>query len=79
MAIDPIIETIKEQRGIPFIKKGMRVQSIHNGKFGLIKGGNWSGNLLVLMDGEKKKGSYHPTWQMRYFEKDGSLIKEFGE
>lgn len=71
------LEYVKNQRGLSFVKKGMKVQSIYNGKFGVIKGGNSSGNLDVIFDGKKRADNCHPTWQMRYFDKNGNVIAEY--
>lgn len=74
------LDYIKEQRNLPFIKKGMRVEYTHEKiKTGKIIGGNSSGNLNVLFDGKKKPENCHPTWAMRYFDDDGKVIAEFCE
>lgn len=64
-----------EQRGIPFAKKGMRVEVA--GKPGLIKNFNIRANLDVLFDGEKEVSNCHPTWEIVYFDKSGKIIKDF--
>ena len=66
-----------EQRGIPFATIGMRVEL--QGKRGTIKGVNSSANLDVLFDGEKHKSNCHPTWEMIYFNGNGSICKDFRE
>ena len=71
------LDYIKNQRGLPFVEKGMRVEV--NGRRGNIKGENASGNLNIVFDGEKKNSNCHPHWRIKYFNGDGSLIKEFGE
>jgi len=64
-------------RGIPFAFIGMRVEL--NGKRGNIRGVNSSTNLEVLFDNEKNKIICHPTWEMVYFNGDGSICKDFRE
>ena len=73
------LDYVKEQRGLKFVKKGMKVQSTYSLKFGVIKSGNSSGNLNVLFDGEKKVDNCHPTWCMKYFDVDGTVLAEYGE
>jgi hypothetical protein len=71
------LDYVKKQRGLDFIKKGMKVQSTHSGKFGVVKGGNESGNIDVLFDGDKRPQNCHPTWKIKYFAADGSLVADF--
>lgn len=71
------LDYIKTVRGLDFVELGMKVQFTYNGKFGVIKGENSSGNLNILFDGDKKVSDCHPTWAMKYFDKEGNLIAEF--
>jgi hypothetical protein len=75
------LELVKKQRGLSFIEKGMRVELAYGStkKQGTIKGGNSSGNIDVLFDGEKRPDNCHPTWAMKYFDKEGNVIAEYGE
>lgn len=73
------LDYVKNQRGLEFIQRGMKVQSTYNNKFGIVKGGNSSGNIDVLFDGEKVAQNCHPKWMIKYFAPDGSLIADFGE
>lgn len=71
------LDYVKENRGLPFVKRGMRVEYTYNGKKGVITGGNSSGNINVRFDGQKHSENCHPRWKMIYFDKNGDLIKEF--
>lgn len=73
------LDYVKKQRGLDFIELGMRVELAYGStkKQGIIKGGNSSGNIDVLFDGEKKPENCHPTWAMKYFDKKGNVIAEF--
>lgn len=71
------LDYVKEQRGLNFVKKGMKVEHTYNGKVGIIKGGNSQGNLDILFEGEKKAQNCHPTWAMKYFDEDGNVIAEY--
>ncbi len=73
------LDYVKNNRGLDFVKKGMKVENTYLKKVGIIKGGNSSGNLDILFDGEKRAENCHPTWAMKYFDDKGNLIKEFGE
>lgn len=73
------LDYIKNQRGLKFVEIGMKVQFLHNGKFGVIKGENSSGNLDVLFEGDKKPSNCHPTYKMRYFDNDGNVIAEYND
>ena len=64
-------------RGIPFAEIGMRVE--FEGKRGVIKGTNSSANLDVLFDGEKQKSNCHPTYEMIYFNNNGSICMDYRE
>ena len=73
------LEFVKNQRGLHFIKKGMRVELSYGSvkKKGIIKGGNSSGNIDVLFVGEKRPDNCHPTWGMKYFDEEGNVIAEY--
>lgn len=75
------LDFVKKQRGLSFIEKGMRVELAYGAikKQGIIKGGNSSGNIDVLFDGEKIVSNCHPTWAMKYFDKQGNLIAQYGQ
>lgn len=72
-----IFKDTVEKRGIPFANIGMRIEL--EGKRGIIKGVNNSANLDVIFDGEKAKTNCHPTWEMIYFNNNGSICKDFRE
>lgn len=71
------LESVIEGRGMTFLKKGMRVQSIHSGQFGTIVRGNRQMNLDIKMDGDKHCGNYHPQWMMRYFDENNNVLAEY--
>lgn len=75
------LDYIKNQRGLHFIEVGMRVELSYGTtkKTGIIKGGNSSGNIDVLFDGEKRPENCHPTWALKYFDRDGNVIAEYKE
>lgn len=75
------LDYVKNQRGLDFLEKGMKVELAYGTtkKTGIVKGGNSSGNLDVLFDGEKRAENCHPTWAMKYFDKEGNIIAEYGE
>ena len=75
--MDMNLDYVKTQRGLDFVKKGMRVECTYNGKKGIIKGGNRDGNLDILFDGEKRSDNCHPTWAMKYFDEDGNVLAEY--
>lgn len=71
------LDYVKKQRGLPFVKIGMKVQSTYNGKFGYITGGNMSGNLQIRFEGKNHSENYHPHWEIKYFDDKGNVIKEY--
>lgn len=73
------LDYVKNQRGLSFIEKGMKVENTYLKKTGVIKGGNSGGNLNILFDGEKIPQNYQPTWAMKYFDKNGNVIAEYGQ
>jgi hypothetical protein len=65
-------------RGVEFAEIGMRVQV--GPDFGVLVKNNASANFDVLFESGKWAGqelNCHPNWDIKYFAKDGSLIKEF--
>ena len=71
------LEIVRKQRGIPFIKRGMKVYHHHNGKYGKITGANSSGNINVIFDDTNYSVNCHPLWEMTYYSSDGNIIKSF--
>jgi hypothetical protein len=65
-------------REVPFAKIGMTVEV--DGVKGEIAGKNSDANFDVLFLEGNHKGQIlncHPNWRIRYFDKNGTLIKEF--
>ena len=75
------LDYVKNQRGLPFVKRGMKVELNYGGetKKGVITGGNSSGNINVRFDGNKHSDNCHPTWAITYFDSDGNTLAEFPE
>lgn len=61
-------------RGIEFARLGMKVEV--GGKPGVIVGHNSSANLDILFENGHVLNC-HPHWKIKYFDKDGKLIREF--
>jgi len=66
-------------RGMDWVRLGMMVEV--DGHLGTIKGMNSSANLDVEFVNQLKwgKGTHncHPTWETRYFDADGILIRDY--
>jgi len=73
--------SVKTQRGLPFLKRGMKVELNYSGKTksGVITGGNTSGNINVRFEGNNYSENVHPRWAIKYFDKMGNVIAEFPE
>lgn len=71
------MDSVRKGRDIPWLKRGMRVEHTYNGKKGRVSGSNGSGNINVIFDGDNWSQNCHPHWMMKYFDKDGELIKEY--
>ena len=74
---DKNLNQVKKLRVMPFLKNGMRVEFIHDGRFGQITGGNYSGNINVKFDGDNFSKNCHPCYKMRYYDNNGNIIKEY--
>ena len=70
-------ERVKQARGIEFAYMGMRVEVC--GKPGTIVGGNDSLNLNVVYDGWYHADNCHPWYRVKYFDKKGNIVAEYGE
>lgn len=70
-------QQVCKQRNLPFAYQGMRIDV--DGQTGTIVGGNNSGNLDVFFDGKWWGENVHPWWRTKFFDKDGNLIKEYGD
>ncbi len=62
---------------MPFLKRGMRIQRIDTGQFGVITKANRQGNLNIRLDGERFSRNFHPQWMLRYFDSDNRVIAEY--
>ena len=75
---EDFIRTAK-YRNIPFAYCGMSVEV--GGEKGWIVGKNASANLNILFaEDSKHRGlilNCHPNWMIKYFDKQGNIIKEF--
>jgi hypothetical protein len=72
------MKDFREVRNMSFAKRGMRVEHTYNGKKGRIAGANASANLNIIFDGENFSVNCHPHFMMRYYDKKGQLLKEYG-
>lgn len=63
---------VAEYRGLPKVECGMRIEV--EGREGFIVGHNSSSNFDVYFTKEKYVGNCHPLDEMKYFNKDGSLL-----
>jgi hypothetical protein len=69
---------VRKGRGMPFLKRGMRVQFTHNGMFGRISSTHGQ-SLRITLDGCNYSSIFHPKWMMRYFDEDGGVIAEYAD
>lgn len=58
------MQYIRETYGVP-AQRGGRVEYTHSGRLGTITGSR-NAHLRIKLDGDRRSGIYHPTWQMRY-------------
>ncbi len=73
-----MIADIRKNRNMPFLKVGMQIYSNHSYRFGKVTGTR-GGYLLIRMNGDKFSCPYHPTWNLTFFNKDGSTAKCYKE
>jgi len=73
------IERFRKLRGMSWVKRGMRVEHTYNGKKGRVSGANSSANLNITFDGQSYSENCHPWFMMKYFDKQGNIIKEYGD
>ena len=81
IAAQQFIDDMNRTRSIEFARMGMQVEV--NGEMGTIAGFNASANLNVIMANRLKYGksvrSYHPTWNVKYFDEEGKVIAHFDD
>lgn len=68
---------VADNCGLPFVRAGMRVEV--DGQPGIIVDGNDSSNFDVMFtDGPQKGqvGNCHPWWRMKYFDREGNVVRE---
>lgn len=71
------MEDLRNHRAMPFLKRGMRVEVLTDGRKGRIASANRSMNLNIRIDGESKSRNFHPQWMLRYFDDSGKTIAEY--
>jgi len=73
------VDDMTRCRGMGWVRLGMQVEV--DGHLGTIKGMNSGANLDVVFANQLKygKGKYncHPTWQTRYFDAEGNVIRDY--
>ena len=67
---------VREKRGLPFLKRGMRVMV--NGQMGRITSA-YGLNLMVRFDGLDFSQNCHPEWKTVYYADDGTVLADFRE
>lgn len=73
----PTMETFRKHRGMPFVKRGMRVYFAHYKRHGRVTSANASGNLNIRFDNETRTVSCHPCWMMDYLDEDGNVVASY--
>lgn len=68
-------EEVAKSRGLPFLKKGMRIKM--GGERGIVKDFNYSGNLKVLFDGARTPEYCNPKYDICYFGKKQEILADF--
>jgi len=75
------IEDMSRCRGMDWVRMGMMIEV--DGHIGTIVGMNSAGNIDVVFANQLKWGktpqNCHPTWETRYFNKDGGVVMDFRE
>lgn len=71
------LDYVKNVRGLKFVEKGMQVRV--GDKFGVIIGGNDTGNIDVKFNGNTWSDNCHPTYDIIYFDKDGKVLADYRE
>lgn len=71
------MDRFRKIRNMPFVRRGMKVQSTYSGKMGRVSGANCSGNLNITFDGERHSENCHPRWMMKYFDSSGNVVAEY--
>lgn len=73
------VDDMTRLRGMDWVRLGMMVEV--DGDLGTIKGTNSSANLDVVFANQLKygngKSNCHPTWQTRYFDAEGNVIRDY--
>lgn len=74
------MEDMQRCRGIDFARIGMMVEV--EGHPGTITGMDSSANLEVQFANRlkfgRRTGSCHPTYRIKYFDKNGKVLREYG-
>lgn len=73
------MDYIKKYYDLPFLKTGMLVQYYGSSKKGPTLGritGADGPYLQIQLEGEAHSDNYHPTYALRYFDDEGTLILE---
>ncbi|MCL5117030.1 MAG: hypothetical protein M1272_07770 [Firmicutes bacterium] len=65
---------VREKRGLPFLKRGMRVMV--NGRMGHVTSG-YGLNIMVRFDGLKFSQNCHPEWRTVYYDEEGTVVADF--
>ena len=76
------IEDLRRYRRMSFLKVGMRVEYLYGwndktrSNFGKVTGARGD-KVTIKMDDRKTSDIFHPKFMLRYFDKEGNVIKEY--
>ena len=72
------MKAFRKKRDMPFVKRGMIVESLYLRKLGKVMSSNGD-KLKVRIAGQKRGQWLHPKWKMRYFDANGNIIEEHND
>lgn len=68
---------VAEHRNMSFLKRGITAID-YKDRQGKVTGASSSGYVLLKFPDEKRGGHrYHPTWEMKYLDKQGNVLADY--
>jgi hypothetical protein len=71
------LEYIQTRYNMPWLKKGLRVKELYNGKEGVITGFGSGSYVQIKLFGHTNSNPYHPTNKLIYMDADGVVLGEY--
>lgn len=70
------LQNVRASRGMPFLRRGMRVHMTDSDRYGSIVSTRGD-NLRIRIENSNQRVVRHPQWMMKYLDSSNNTIAEY--